>query len=717
MSSDSEGNPAVSSGDPRATRPQEQAREGADLLGSLECEIQPVRKSPLYHVGSSIVAVAMVILPLLYVCLVALVCYLTYLHATRGTAILTADEDARMRVLVYFGPLIVGGIVALFMIKPLFARAPKGPPPYSLNSKDQPLLFEYTRRLSRLTGSPAPRRIDLDCNVNASASFRRGWRSMFGNDLVLTIGLPLVEGMTLRQLTGVLAHEFGHFSQGGAMRLSYVIRSVSFWFARVVYERDRLDIALHKAAAAGGPWFWMLILAVSRGAVWLTRRVLWVFMAVGHVISSFLLRQMEYDADRYQARVAGSEEFEKIFYRMTMLSIGQHVATQDLGHFWEDRKLPDRIPELVAANADLLTDESQRNAWKSALARRAGRFDTHPSDSDRIESARRENAPGVVREEAPARRLFENYPELTLSVTKALYRDTLRIESPEKLLVPTATLLEVRNAYAAGMLALRRFFCGRFHPTDPVFLNREGGNEPATRDALIESLKNIRREISSPPEADEATRQRLICRRFELGLHTLRSEHTAGERAEMADVIDLEAIGKKIEFLEAFEPHLEKLNRLSRERHHFLGLLSFFDSKKHDPGYAKKLLEVTADCWSTLSDLKKALHEIDYPYADIEKCTCESVAFEGLLPAPDDIAGVGRAAGHCEDSMARLHARVVGELTLAAERVETVLGLPPLSGPPQEDRSPDRDESAAGTPPAADGPTRADGAPETPPAQ
>jgi hypothetical protein len=54
-----------------------------------------------------------------------------------------------------------------------------------------------------------------------------------GNDLVLTIGLPLVAGFNLREFAGVLAHEFGHFSQGVGMRISYVIRSISFWFTRV----------------------------------------------------------------------------------------------------------------------------------------------------------------------------------------------------------------------------------------------------------------------------------------------------------------------------------------------------------------------------------------------------------------------------------------------------------------------------------------------------
>ncbi len=96
----------------------------------------------------------------------------------------------------------------------------------------------FIDRLCDAVHAPRPRRIDVDCQVNASAGFRRGMLSMLlGRDPVLTIGLPFVAGMNARQFAGILAHEFGHFAQGGGIRLIYVIRPISFWFTRVVYER------------------------------------------------------------------------------------------------------------------------------------------------------------------------------------------------------------------------------------------------------------------------------------------------------------------------------------------------------------------------------------------------------------------------------------------------------------------------------------------------
>src|SRR5699024_4661377 len=124
---------------------------------------------------------------------------------------------------------------------------------------DAPQLFALIGWICRSLNAPIPSRIDVDCELNASAGFRGGWRSLFGNDIVLTIGLPLVAGLNLSQLTGVIAHEYGHFSQGTAMRANYVIRRINLWFHRVVYERDAWDVSL-VAASEDSDLDWRLMI-------------------------------------------------------------------------------------------------------------------------------------------------------------------------------------------------------------------------------------------------------------------------------------------------------------------------------------------------------------------------------------------------------------------------------------------------------------------------
>src|SRR5205807_3169614 len=244
---------------------------GSAIVEAIHGQIEPVRTSPMYVAGMTLVAFVMVLLPLVYLSLIVLVAGLLWHHATHS---ITLFQHARGRNLkgafaLYAGPLVIGGIVLLFMVKPLFAPRRRETTPLAVDPEKEPLLIEFVQKLCAAVHAPAPREIRLDSEVNASAALRRGFWSLFGNDLTLTIGLPLVAGMSLRQFGGVLAHEFGHFSQGAGMRLTYIIRSISFWFVRVVYERDSWDEWLNQQARDSEGWLNLLV-QLTRGCVWIT---------------------------------------------------------------------------------------------------------------------------------------------------------------------------------------------------------------------------------------------------------------------------------------------------------------------------------------------------------------------------------------------------------------------------------------------------------------
>ena len=149
----------------------------------------------------------------------------------------------------------------------------------------------------------------------------------------------------MRSFGGVLAHEFGHFAQGLGMRPPYIVRSVNGWFARVVYERDWWDVKLEEVAESWDGWI-SIILHIARFFVWLSRRILWRLTHVGHAINCFALRQMEYDADRYEVQFAGSETFAKTSHRLQMLGIDSSHALQLVQESWNERKLSRNLPQL-----------------------------------------------------------------------------------------------------------------------------------------------------------------------------------------------------------------------------------------------------------------------------------------------------------------------------------------------------------------------------------
>ncbi len=289
-----------------ATMEGEPTKANNQALEAFTATISRPRISWLYTIGLAIVAFAMVLLPAIYIALIALAGWGVLYHLTQDTWIFNGSGGMVFRMILYAGPAVAGGILVFFMLKPLFARRPKRAELLSLDPVEEPLLFAFVQRICQLVQAPMPCRIDVDCQVNASASLRRG---LWSRDLVLTIGLPLAAGLDMRQFAGVLAHEFGHFAQGAGMRLTYVIRNINFWFARVVFERDKWDQQLEQSAKRVDFRVGVMLHA-ARGCVWLTRRILWALMHAGNAISCFMLRQMEYDADGYESKVAGSDAFE-----------------------------------------------------------------------------------------------------------------------------------------------------------------------------------------------------------------------------------------------------------------------------------------------------------------------------------------------------------------------------------------------------------------------
>lgn len=435
--------------------PKEAAvNQNTSPLAAFTQGISRSKTRPLYSVGLAIVAFAMVLLPIIYMALIAFTAWLVLLHLKNDLWIVSGSGGTVIRLIAYAGPAVAGGILVFFMIKPFFAKKAKTPDPITLDKAKEPLLFAFVEKICGLVGSAAPCRIDVDCEVNASASLRRGLRS---KDLILTIGLPLASGLNMRQFAGVLAHEFGHFAQGAGMRLTYIIRKINFWFARLVYERDEWDVKLERSAR-GTDWRFAIILHAARGCVWLTRRILWALMQAGHAISCFMLRQMEDDADSYETKIAGSDSFEQTVSRLRVLNVATRVAYEDVRQSWAGNRLPENLPLLIDHKANNLSVEIQQKLSNSAQSEKTGWFHTHPADSDRVRAARKLNQPGVFRLTEPATELFSNFSELSKVVTRNQYEKHLELEFTDQNLISAEEILRESTASAQAEAMVRKYF-------------------------------------------------------------------------------------------------------------------------------------------------------------------------------------------------------------------------------------------------------------------
>ena len=400
-----------------------------ELVAAFGGPVPRTRVSLFYEMGLVLVTVTMVLLPLAYVALIAAAAYGTYLYAAHFTFLLHPRFSVRLflgQLILYFAPIFAGVVLVFFMVKPFFARQPRRAQPLAMNPALEPALYAFIATICDLVGAPMPRRIDLVSDLNAAASFRRGAASLLGNDLVLTIGLPLVAGLNLQQFAGVIAHEFGHFAQGFGMRLSYITRRINAWFARLVYQRDAWDMWLQEAGMEGESAGVLIIVNCARLGVGCSRLILKLLMLLAHAISCFLLRQMEYDADTYAIKVAGSGAMEAGTRRMAELSEALDRSYKEMRTTWNlSRRLPEDFPAyVVLQHAKLPPALCQRMQDTLGLARTRV-FDTHPSDGDRIRRARQAGDTGVFHLELPASVLFSRFDIVSKQVTHLHYAEDL----------------------------------------------------------------------------------------------------------------------------------------------------------------------------------------------------------------------------------------------------------------------------------------------------
>ncbi|NUQ62512.1 MAG: M48 family metalloprotease [Pirellulales bacterium] len=727
-----------------ATRtPEQLARQ---VLEAFEGPIKPVRVGLMYRLAALLVAVVMVLLPVAYAGLIALVGWLVYLHAVHDVAIVGAvrGRGAIFALIVYLGPIVAGGILLVFMLKPFFAKPARRGRTRSLTATSDPLLFAFVERVCQSVGARRPKRIDVNCEVNASAGFRRGMLSMLGNDLVLTIGVPLAAGLNLNQFAGVLAHEFGHFTQGAGMRLTYIVRSISWWLTRVVYQRDVWDEWLVRWCKETDIRIG-IVFYLARLFVWLTRKILWGLMLIGHAVAGFLLRQMEFAADRHEIRLVGSDVFESTARRLAVLNVAYSGAQSDLSDFYREGRLGDNLPKLLVANIGQIPAKILTRINEAIDDGKTGLLDTHPSDKDRIAAARRENAAGVFHFDAPATTLFDRFDALSENVTTDLYHGLFGKRFDPAIVRPVEQLLQRQGQDLEASKAATRYYQGMLSLVRPVWVPRTVDRAPADPREAAERLKRSRQEMldakdqyaeffaqydeadTQKLEADQAVamfraksevkpddfsvpmttreraravRERAETRQAAAGAKMQAFETALGERLIAAmELLYVPKVAARIENAPAIQsevaavlPVLAAVGRCCdailqlRNDHAALAILvGKLQERPKDVFLADAVQAQAVEIQKQIERLIDGLNTVYYPFDHEKKrVTLREYALAGM-PEEPTLAGIYHVAVALVKTLHELYYRMASRLAMTAERVESLLGLPPLPEPPQKE--------------------------------
>lgn len=400
------------------------------VLGAFEGEFRRPRVSAGYLLALAFVAGFSCVLVLTYFGLTAALGYAVYWHAVHDTSWLMfpAGSPSRASALAAMGYvllLLFGTIMFLFMLKPLFARPGRASLGRRLDLSDEPIVYSFVAKLAEVVGAPEPAEIRINSAANAAASMGSGFLSLFSRRLVLVIGLPLVAGLDAKQFAGVISHELGHFSQGAGSRVTTFIRAIQNWLAQGAWGSDEWDEWFGELA--DDEWSSVALFGVTcQFAVFLVR-VIFYFLLVVSVLASFLLlRQMEYDADRYEALVVGTETFAKTTRKLMPLAYAEMVARNMLSRRDAPEDPSGHFAGLVLMLSQQMPKELKQELRKYGESERTSWFSTHPSDADRIRSVERLDAPGIFKLQMPAWQLFCHFDKLATESSPKSYKRMLK---------------------------------------------------------------------------------------------------------------------------------------------------------------------------------------------------------------------------------------------------------------------------------------------------
>ena len=393
--------------------------------------------------------------------------FFIYWHSSRFNEIV----NDKFSFVVFFSlPLILVIGFLLIIIKPIFNRRKSDIFIEKVTPEDEPFIYAFANEIARITSAPKPKEICITSDVNAFASFRKGFWSIFfpGCDMQLSLGLPLINGLTMPELAGVIAHEFGHFSQGSGMKVSYLLRRFNFWLARIVYERDKWDYYVHKEN-------WVIF----QPGIWLGRQIIWLLMMLGNAVAAHLLRQMEYDADKNEISLSGTDCFLKTNEKFNRLGFSGNISVSiALVLLKDEGRLADNWGEFVVNNLDELVDEKIKEDIQKFENSETSFWDSHPSFKDRNKAALELNQEGyfnysmhpLFQSKVDELKQKHEYTFLSFNnilltdmektskrITTQLYEFNLGKEFSKDALVPVEEIIRSKRNYLSTLKASKRF--------------------------------------------------------------------------------------------------------------------------------------------------------------------------------------------------------------------------------------------------------------------
>lgn len=255
---------------------------------------------------------------------------------------------------VYFG----------FLGAALKAVTSKVPDPegMELRRTEAPELFEFVDRTCSELKAKRPARVLITDSFNASVATMPRF-GIFGQRVILILGLPLMKALSPEQFKAVLAHEIGHISgkHGGFAKWAYQMREA---WSRLIESQE---VDGHKFAALYNKF------------------IEWYFPYFS-AYSFVLMREHEKDADREAKHIVGAQPLGEA---LILLDTQGRRLDEDFWRSIHEENLVSNTPSerlfsRMLTSLAFVADETTVRNLSKAVAVPTDFDDTHPSLAERL---------------------------------------------------------------------------------------------------------------------------------------------------------------------------------------------------------------------------------------------------------------------------------------------------------------------------------------------
>lgn len=257
-----------------------------------------------------------------------------------------------LTVIIALGIGIMGGLVLYFNFKFIFnIFKPYESIGTEIYENDHPELFKLINKTAEEVGIKKPKKVYLTDQINASVSYSNQIQSLlFPTRKNLTIGIGLLHGVSTNELKGIIAHEFGHFSQK-SMTIGSHVGNANRVIYDILYNNQSVKNVIDDLSSLNS-----IIGFISIGALGYTKVIEIILRKIYSKLDFNYLalsREMEYHADQIATNIVGIETMSKPLLRIELYDFSYNKLIEFYLRNHEDGKFTENVYQNLNQLIDL----------------------------------------------------------------------------------------------------------------------------------------------------------------------------------------------------------------------------------------------------------------------------------------------------------------------------------------------------------------------------